>query len=69
MNIEEIEITINTKGQVELHLRGIHGDRCLLVTKELEAVLGNEILIREMLAEYYDQTNQQQDNYLNTSNK
>ena len=51
MNLEEIEITINKNGQVEVHERGVQGKKCLELTRELEQALGGEIILRQMTAE------------------
>lgn len=59
MEIQEIEVTINKEGKVEIHMIGFKGEQCIEVTKELEHALGNEFDIREFLAEYYEENNQQ----------
>jgi hypothetical protein len=51
MDVQEMEITINKNGQVEVHVRGVKGDACLQLTKELEAALGGQVILREMTPE------------------
>ena len=48
MDIQEIEITINKQGQVEVHVRGVKGKTCLELTRALEEALGGEVILREM---------------------
>ena len=57
MDLQEIEITINKKGQVEIHVRGVKGKACLDLTKSLETALGGEVLLREMTPEALDEEN------------
>ncbi len=57
MNLEELEITINPNGQVEVRVRGVKGSTCLEITKGLEDALGGEILLREMTPEALEQNN------------
>lgn len=51
MELQEIEITINAKGQVEVHVRGVKGEACLDITRPVEEALGSEVLLREMTPE------------------
>ena len=51
MEIEEIEIEIDDQGKVTLHVKGIPGSACLAITSELEQVLGNVIMERQMTSE------------------
>ncbi len=59
MDIQEIEVTINKNGKVEIHMKGFQGDECITVTKELENALGGEVDIREFLADYFEKNNNQ----------
>ena len=54
MEIQEIEITIDKTGQVQIHVRGAKGKKCLDLTRELEAALGSQLINREMTAEAQD---------------
>ena len=56
MDVEEIEITIGKNGQVKLHVRGMKGKKCLVLTEELEKALGNEILDRQFTPEALENT-------------
>lgn len=49
MEIQEVEVTIDASGKVEIQVRGVQGDTCLDITRPLEEVLGNIILQREMV--------------------
>jgi hypothetical protein len=51
MDIQEIEVEIDAQGQVNLHVKGIPGTDCLLITQDLEKALGNVVLERNMTAE------------------
>ncbi len=51
MEIQEIEITIDKKGQVVIHVRGAKGMVCLDLTKDLEKALGGEVLDRQLTPE------------------
>ncbi len=55
MDLQEIEIVINKKGEVEIHVRGVKGEACLALTRELEQALGGKVILREMTAEALDQ--------------
>lgn len=55
MELQEIEVTINQNGQVEVRVHGVKGAACLDITKGLEAALGGEIIIREMTPEALEQ--------------
>jgi hypothetical protein len=54
MDIQEIEVTITEQGEVLIHVRGVKGDKCLVITKDIEQILGNEVLLREMTSEFYE---------------
>ncbi len=49
---EEMEITINKNGEVEIHVQGVDGTSCLKLTKELEEALGI-VTGREKTSEFY----------------
>jgi hypothetical protein len=50
MDIQEIEVSIDKNGQVQLHVRGMQGETCLALTADLEQALG-QVLSREMTPE------------------
>ena len=54
-NLEEIEIVIGKDGKIQIHVRGIPGRTCLDPTAELEALLGENIISREMTPEFLEQ--------------
>jgi hypothetical protein len=54
MEIQEVEITIGKNGQVQIHVRGVKGKKCLDLTKQLEQSLGAEIAQRQMTEESLD---------------
>lgn len=54
MDIQEVELTINPNGQVEISVRGVKGMACLEITRSLEAALGNHLVERKMTAESQD---------------
>ncbi|HHY89730.1 MAG TPA: DUF2997 domain-containing protein [Chloroflexi bacterium] len=51
MELQQIEVTIDKKGQVQVQVRGVKGLECLEITKDLEAALGGEVILREMTPE------------------
>lgn len=70
MELQEIEVTIGKDGQVQIQVRGVHGIKCLELTKELEEALGGEILARIMSPEAMEDETQQdidQDQQIKTS--
>lgn len=58
MEVQEVEIIIGKDGQVQVHVRGIHGASCLDLTSPLEEALGSEVLLRELTSEASDLNNQ-----------
>jgi hypothetical protein len=54
MNMQELEITIDKEGQVQVRVREGHGPECLTTTKNIENALG-EVQNRDLLSEYYEQ--------------
>lgn len=53
MNMETLKVIINEQGRVEIKVEGIAGDACLLITKDLEKILGT-VIEREMTSEAYE---------------
>ncbi len=43
MEIQEIEVTIDENGQVQIQVRGIKGEACLDITHPLETALGGQL--------------------------
>lgn len=54
MEMQELEITIDKEGRVQVAARGIRGDGCLSVTKNIENAVG-VVEGREYTGEYYEQ--------------
>jgi len=50
--IQEIDVYIHTDGTVKVEVRGVKGRKCLDLTKGLEALLGGQVLQRELTPEY-----------------
>jgi hypothetical protein len=57
MEIQEIEVTIDKKGQVKVHVRGVKGKQCLDLTKDLELALGAQVIARKMTADAQEEAN------------
>lgn len=58
MELEEIEVIIGKDGQVQIQVRGVHGTKCLALTRELEEALGGDILSRIMTPEALEEDQQ-----------
>ena len=56
MKIEQVEVTIGTDGKMKIQTLGFSGSTCLTAVKEVEELLGNLIVSKEMTAESYDQS-------------
>ena len=54
MDMQELEITIDKEGRVQVAVRGIRGEGCLALTKNIENAVGT-VEEREYTAEYYEQ--------------
>jgi hypothetical protein len=54
MELQEMEITIDREGRINVKVRGAHGSDCLVLTKDLENTLG-VVEHREYTTEYYQQ--------------
>ena len=52
LKLEEVEVEIAPDGTVKLWVKGVDGPRCIQLTAELEALLG-DVLERDLSAEYY----------------
>lgn len=60
MELQEIDVYIDTDGTVRIEVRGLKGTGCLDLTRELEAALGDQIDSREMTPEAYEQATPEQ---------
>ena len=51
MELQEINVFIDKDGQVKLEVNGVQGMSCVDLTKELEDLLGGEVVQRELTHE------------------
>lgn len=61
MEIQEIEVTIDKDGQVQVQVRGVKGKKCLDLTKQLELALGGQVIARIMTPEAEEESGQEID--------
>ena len=61
---ETVEVTIKPDGKVEIHVTGVDGMGCLQTTEELVKLLGGEVETRELTAEAYNETGEEQQDRL-----
>jgi Protein of unknown function (DUF2997) len=54
MEMQELEITIDKEGRVQVAVRGVKGEGCQGLTKNIENAVGM-VEEREYTAEYYEQ--------------
>jgi len=54
MEMKELEITIDKEGRVQVTVRGVQGEGCLGLTKNIENAVGT-VEERAYTAEYYEQ--------------
>jgi hypothetical protein len=54
MEMQELEITIDKEGRVQVAVRGVKGEGCMELTRELENAIG-VVEERTPAAEYYEQ--------------
>ena len=54
MEMQELEITIDNEGKVQVAARGVYGEGCLAITRNIENAVGT-VEKREYTAEYYEQ--------------
>lgn len=47
----ELEVTISENGEVQIEVKGVEGKRCLLITKDLEELLGGELVGERVMKE------------------
>jgi len=51
--VQEVEVRIGPDGKVRLHVRGVDGEACLEVTRELERHLGGRVADRQHTDEFF----------------
>ena len=61
--LQEIEVVIDEAGNVRIMVQGAIGSKCLDLTKDLEQLLGGEVLERQHTDEY-EQISEDVDNQL-----
>lgn len=54
MEMQELEITIDKEGRVQVAIRGIHGEDCIGLSKNIENAVGT-VEDRTYTPEYYEQ--------------
>jgi hypothetical protein len=54
MEMQELEITIDREGRMQVAARGVHGEGCVGITKNIENAVGT-VEERGYTAEYYEQ--------------
>lgn len=54
MDMQELEITIDKEGRVQVQVKGIQGQQCLTASQNIENALG-EVQTRVFLPEYYEE--------------
>ena len=59
MEMQEIEVFIDKDGKVRIEVRGVKGQVCLDLTKELEEALGGVVEEREMTPEALEEVSLQ----------
>jgi hypothetical protein len=63
MEMKELEITIDRDGRVQVAVRGVQGEGCLDLTKNIEQAVG-AVEERVHTAEFYEQPERIYDNQL-----
>jgi hypothetical protein len=53
MEMQELEITIDNEGRVQIGVIGGHGEDCVALTRSLEEAIG-EVKDRSFLPEFYE---------------
>lgn len=54
MEMQELDITVDTEGKVSVKVKGVKGPQCVELTRMLEEALG-ELEDRTYTGEYYEQ--------------
>jgi hypothetical protein len=52
MEIQEIDVFLQTDGTVRIEVRGVKGQKCLALTEDLEKLLGGQVIAREKTPEF-----------------
>jgi hypothetical protein len=54
MELQEMEIQVDREGNVTLHVLGVEGEECTMITKSIEEPLG-EVVERTLSGEFYQE--------------
>ena len=52
MELQELEIKVDRGGNVTLHVRGVKGEECTLITRSIEEAIG-DVVERTLSGEFY----------------
>lgn len=58
--LEEIEVLIGPDGRVEVKVRGVKGEGCLELTRQLERYLGGRVEHRQRTHEFLEQAREEE---------
>ena len=58
--IQEIDVVISPDGKLTVDIHGAKGPVCLAFTKEMEALLGGQVLERDLKYEYHERPDEQE---------
>ena len=62
--IQEIDIFVRPDGTVKVEVRGVKGQKCLDITRKIEALLGGKVIERTHTDEFHAAEQQSQDDRL-----
>ena len=51
--LQEIQVTITPDGQVQIKVKGVKGDGCLALTRDIERYLGGKVVDRQKTDEFH----------------
>jgi hypothetical protein len=54
MELQELEIRVDREGNVTLHVRGVKGEECIAITRNIEEPLG-KVVDRSVSGEFYQE--------------
>lgn len=55
MDVQEVEIFVETNGVIHIETKGVRGSACLDLTAEIEKVLGGRVQSREMKQDMHEE--------------
>lgn len=55
MPMHELDIEIDPKGHVKVHVKGAKGKKCLEYVKLFQEILSGEVVEQRLTSEYYEQ--------------